>query len=126
MTLILDSGALVAAERGDRAMWRRLKSALQAGEPPTTHGGVVAQVWRGGSGRQAPLARALAGVDVAPLDDHLGRSAGVLLGTARLRDPIDAALVCLARDDDLIVTDDLGDMARLVEASGRQIDVVKP
>jgi hypothetical protein len=126
VTLILDSGALVAAERGERAMWRRLKGALQAGEPPTTHGGVVAQVWRGGSGRQAALARALAGVEVAALDANLGRSAGVLLGTAGLRDAIDAALVCLARDDDVIVTDDVGDIARLVEAAGQHIDVVKP
>ena len=126
MTLILDSGALVAAERGDRAMWRRLKGALQAGQPPVTHGGVVAQIWRGGSGRQAPLARALAGVDIAPLDDCLGRSAGVLLGKVGHRDAIDAALICLARDDDVIVTEDLGDMARLVEASGRHIDIVKP
>jgi hypothetical protein len=126
MTLILDSGALVAAERGDRAMWRRLKGALQAGEPPVSHGGVVAQVWRGGSGRQAPLARALAGVQVESLDDDLGRSAGLLLGTAGLRDAIDAALVCLARDDDVIVTDDVGDIARLVEASGGHVDVVRP
>ena len=126
MTLILDSGALVAAERGERSMWRRLKGALQAGEPPVTHGGVVGQVWRGGSGRQVPLARALAGVLVAPLDDELGRSAGVLLGTARQRDAIDAALVCLARDDDVIVTDDVGDILRLAEASGEHIDVVKP
>jgi hypothetical protein len=126
MTLILDSGALVAAERGDRAMWRRLKGALLAGQPPITHGGVIAQIWRGGSGRQAPLARALAGVDVAPLDDSLGRSAGVLLGKADRRDAIDAALVCLASDDDVIVTDDTADIVRLVEASGRHIDVVKP
>jgi len=126
MTLILDSGALVAAERGERAMWRRLKGALHAGEPPVTHGGVVAQVWRGGSGRQAPLARALAGVDVAHLDDDLGRRAGILLGTAGLRDAIDAALVSLAHADDVIVTDDVGDIARLIEASGRHIDVVKP
>jgi hypothetical protein len=126
VTLILDSGALLAAERGERAMWRRLKGALQAGEPPTTHGGVVAQVWRGGSGRQAALSRALAGVEVTALDANLGRSAGVLLGTAGLRDAIDAALVCLARDDDVIVTDDVGDIARLVEASGQHIDVVKP
>jgi hypothetical protein len=126
VTLILDNGALVAAERDERAMWRRLKGALQAGEPPTTHGGVVAQVWRGGSGRQAALSRALAGVEVTALDANLGRSAGVLLGTAGLRDAIDAALVCLARDDDVIVTDDVGDIARLVEASGQHIDVVKP
>jgi hypothetical protein len=126
VTLLLDSGALVAAERADRAMWRRLKAALQSGEPPVTHGGAVAQVWRGGAGRQAPLARALAGVEVAALDDDLGRDAGLLLGKAKLRDAIDAALVSLAGDDDVIVTDDLGDILRLVEASGAHIDVVRP
>jgi len=51
MTLVLDAGAFVAIEEGDRSMWRRLKSAQIAGLPPTTHGGVVAQVWRGGGGR---------------------------------------------------------------------------
>ena len=126
MTLILDSGALVAAERGERALWRRLKGALHAGEVPVTHGGVVAQVWRGGSGRQALLARALQGVEIVGLDDPLGRRAGLLLGPAGLRDAIDAALVCLAADDDLIVTDDTRDIARLVAASGHHIDVVKP
>lgn len=124
MRLICDAGAFVALERGDRAMWRRLKGALVAGHPPLTHGGVVAQVWRGGSGRQAPLARALPGVEVAGLDDDLGRSAGVLLGRAGQRDAIDAAVVALATDDDLIVTSDAADIQRLVNASGLHVDVV--
>lgn len=59
MTLILDAGAFVALERNDRAMWRRFKAAQLAGVPPRTHGGVIAQVWRGGAGRQAPLSLAL-------------------------------------------------------------------
>jgi hypothetical protein len=40
---------------------------------PLTHGGVVGQVWRGGTGRQAPLARLLPGIEVAALDATLGR-----------------------------------------------------
>ena len=43
---------------------------------PVTGGGEVAQVWRGGCGRQAPLARLLAGTDVVAVDDVLGRRAG--------------------------------------------------
>lgn len=31
VTLICDTGALIALERNDRAMWRRLKSELRAG-----------------------------------------------------------------------------------------------
>ncbi|MEA2828464.1 MAG: hypothetical protein QOG43_2903, partial [Actinomycetota bacterium] len=82
MTLVLDAGALVAIERAHPKVLGLLKGELAAGRPPLTHGGVVGQVWRGGRDRQAVLAIVLAGVDVAPLDDRLGRRAGVLLGRA--------------------------------------------
>lgn len=124
MTMICDAGAFVALGRNDRAMWRRLKAELLAGTPPMTHGGVVAQVWRGGHGRQFPLSRAFAGVDVAALDGDLGRRAGVLLARARRDDAIDAAVVVLASDDDRIVTSDPEDIRRLVEAAGLHVDVI--
>lgn len=124
MTLLLDAGAFLALERDDRAMWRRLKAALVAGRPPLTHGGVVAQVWRGGTGRQALVSRALQSVDVSPLDDTLGRAAGVLLGRAHLADAVDAALVALAQHEDQIVTSDPGDLATLIAAAGRRINVI--
>jgi hypothetical protein len=125
MTLILDAGAFVALERDDREMWRRLKAAYRAGVVPVTHGGVVAQVWRGGSGRQALLAKALQSVDVAALDDWLGRRAGVLMARAGLTDAIDAAVAGLARHEDQIVTSDPYDLAVLVAASGRRVDVIQ-
>lgn len=124
MTLILDAGAFVGLERDDRAMWRRLKAALLVASPPVTHGGVVAQVWRGGAGRQVLLARALASVDVAGVDEELGRAAGLLLGRARMTDAIDAAVVALASEDDQIVTSDATDVQRLVGASGLHVDVI--
>jgi len=124
MTLVLDAGALIALERGDREMWIRLEAERRAGEPPVTHGGVVAQVWRGGRDRQVSLARALAGVEVVPLDDELGRRAGVLLGGARMTDAVDAAVALLAADDDRIVTSDPEDLRRLVLAGGRHVDVI--
>ena len=125
MTLLLDSGALVALERNDRAMWLRLKAQVRAGTPPVTHGGVIGQVWRGGAGRQALLARALGGVEVVALDASLGRRAGLLLGRAGMRDVVDAAVVVLAADDDTIATSDPDDIERLVAASGRHVDVVE-
>lgn len=124
MTLVLDAGALVALERDDRSMWRRMKAELLAGTPPLTHGGVLAQVWRGGGPRQARLAQALAGLEVAGLDGELGRRAGVLLAAAGTSDAIDAALVALAVDDDRIVTSDPDDLDRLVEAAGPPVDIV--
>jgi hypothetical protein len=91
VTLICDAGAFVALERNDRAMWRRLKAEVRAAQPPVSHGGVVAQVWRGGA-RQVLLARALSAVEFSGLDEELGRKAGALLGRARARDAIGAAV----------------------------------
>ena len=124
MSDILDSGALIELESDDRRMWRRLKGALLAADPPRTHGGVVAQVWRGGTGRQARLATALQAVEIVPLDAGLGRQAGVLLARSGLSDAIDAALVAMADHGDQIVTSDPGDLAFLAAASQRRIDIV--
>lgn len=124
MRVILDSGALIALEDNERRMWRRLKGALQAESPPKTHGGVVAQVWRGGTGRQARLARALRAVEVVPLDAELGRRAGVLLARCGLQDAIDAALAAMADHGDEIITSDPDDLAILVAAGNRRVDIV--
>jgi hypothetical protein len=61
--------------------WPWSSGSASRGRMPVTGGGVVAQVWRGG-GRQAPLARLLAGTDVVAVDDGLGRRAGMLLAVA--------------------------------------------
>ncbi len=124
MSLVLDAGALVAIERADRCVVALLKRELLAGRAPLTHGGVVGQVWRGGSGRQANLARFLRGVDIRALDDTLGRSAGELLGAAAAVDVIDAAVALLAVDGDMILTSDPGDLAALVAATGTHADIV--
>ena len=125
MTTILDAGALIGLDRNDRSMWVRLKGLFNAGEVPVTHGGVVGQVWRGGP-RQARLARALQGIDVRPLDEHLGRLAGELLAATRLSDVVDAALVVLAMDGDDIVTLDRDDFDVLASAAGRHVELIRP
>ncbi len=58
-SLILDAGALVAVDRGDRAMIARLQVAQRAGLELRSNAMVVAQVWRDRHGRQASLARLL-------------------------------------------------------------------
>jgi hypothetical protein len=124
MSLVLDSGALIALEKSDRVMWRRLKAALLAKSVPVSHGGIVGQVWRGGGPRQALLARALEGIDVRPLDDNLGRAAGYLLAQAGSDDVIDAALVLLADDGDDIVTSDPEDIEPLAARLGRHVELL--
>lgn len=125
MSLVLDSGALIALEKNDRAMWRRLKAALLAKSVPVSHGGIVGQAWRGGGPRQALLALALAGIDVRPLDDSLGRAAGRLLARDGSADVVDAALVLLAEDGDDIVTSDPEDIEPLASCLGRHVEVVR-
>lgn len=125
MSLVLDSGALVALERNERPMWARLKAAQLAGDLPLTHAGVLGQVWRGGS-RQARLSQALAGIDVRALDEPLGRAAGQLLAVSGLTDVIDAGVVLLATDGDEIVTVDREDLEQLAAASGRHVELIRP
>jgi len=125
MSVVLDAGAWIALDRNSRAMWRRLKAAQAAGDVPLSHGGVIGQVWRGRGARHALLARALAGVDVRPLDEALGRAAGELLAKTRGHDAIDAALVLLASDEDQILTSDPDDIERLAAASGRHLEVIR-
>ncbi len=124
MTVVLDAGALLAIERGDRRLLAIVNRERLAGRLPLTHGGVIGQVWRGGDGRQANLARVLPGIEVSALDDELGRQAGVLLGRADRADVIDAAVVLLARDGDEIYTSDPGDRRDLAVAARRRVDLI--
>jgi hypothetical protein len=121
--VVLDAGALVAIEQGNRALVGLLAIEAEAGRVPTTHGGVVGQVWRGGA-RQALLAKALRAIEVVPLGRGLGREAGVLLASTGTADAIDAALVCLATDGDVIITSDPHDLAQLIGAAGADIRLV--
>jgi len=122
--LVLDSGALVAVDRGDRAMIARLQAARQHGLDLRSNQMVVAQVWRDRRGRQASLAGLLQAVDVRPVGPADGRRAGELLGTAGTSDAIDATVVLLAGPGDRILTGDPGDIARLASAAGSRVVVV--
>lgn len=124
MTLVVDSGALIALERADRAMWRRLKAAQLASSVPVSHGGVVGQAWRGKGSRRALLAKALDGIDVRGLDASLGRAAGELLARSGTSDVVDAALVLLAEDGDDIVTSDPDDIELLAALLGRHVELL--
>ncbi len=122
--LVLDAGAFVAVERNERDVVALIKRERLAGRTPVSHGGVVAQVWRGGTGRQVPVARLLAGVDIIAVDDGLGRQAGMLLARTGMRDAIDAAVVCLAADGDDILTSDADDLQALAQAAGIHVELI--
>jgi hypothetical protein len=125
MSVVYDTGGLISLERGERASWARLKSALGRREVPLTNAAVLGQAWRGGA-RQSLLARALAGMEVVALDEELGRQAGILLSMSATSDIVDAALVLCATDGDEIVTSDAVDLAPLAQAWGLNIELVAP
>jgi hypothetical protein len=124
MKVVLDAGALLALERNDRPMWRRFKAAQLTGTIAVTHGGVIGQAWRGRGPRQALLSKALAGIEIRPLDGALGRAAGELLAATGGADVVDAALALLAEDGDHILTSDPDDLEPLAEAAGRHVEIV--
>jgi hypothetical protein len=122
--LVLDAGALVAVDRGDRPMMARLAVAQQHGLELRSNAMVVAQVWRDRQGRQASLARLLRAVDVRAISHEDGRQAGVLLGQADTTDPVDATVVLLARPGDRILTSDPDDLTSLASIAGNSAIIV--
>ena len=121
-----DSGALIAAERGERQMWARHRALLLRRIVPTVPASVVAQCWRG-SPRQAQLARLLTGCDVESLDDARARAAGTLAGRARTADIVDANVVEGAlRRGDLVISSDESDLSAIAAAISRHIDIDHP
>jgi hypothetical protein len=87
--MTLDSGALIAVERGDRPTVRFIDAMLRKGWHLIVPAPVLTEVWRGGA-RQHHISRLLAGCSVEPLDEPLARAAGELLGRTGTADPVDA------------------------------------
>jgi predicted nucleic acid-binding protein len=114
-SIVLDAGALIALDRGDKRMIALLDRALAHGRAFRVPAGVVGQAWRDGR-VQVTLARFLRGeeVEIVPLDEQLARSCGELLSASKSSDIIDASVVILAREGRLpIVTSDPNDLRRL-------------
>ncbi len=122
MSLILDSGALIAFERGSKTVQTLIERAQLSGEPVRTTTGVVAQVWRNPA-KQARVALLLRGVEEVALDSANARATGLLLAKAGAADVTDASLVELARDNDEILTSDPDDLEALAEASGKSLTI---
>jgi predicted nucleic acid-binding protein len=117
--LTLDTGALIALDRGDKRMIALLDRALAQGRAFRVPSGVVGQAWRNGR-VQVTLARFLQSeeVEIIPLDEQLARSCGELCGITNTSDIIDASVVILARQwRDPIVTSDPNDLQLLDPAA---------
>lgn len=117
MGLILDLGALIAFDRGDRDVAALVEATRRKGGRVVTSSGAVAETWRGGGSRQALLARLLHGVDEHALDPGVSRTVGALCGQAGVNDVVDAHVVLLARDGDLVLTSDVDHLRKLLRTT---------
>ena len=122
--LVLDAGALVALERGDRDVHKDIQDALRVGNPVRTNPNVVAQAWRNGA-RQARLAKALRRVTIVPITPEDGYRAGELLGATRTKDVVDATVALLAKSGDRVYTSDPTDLETLCGVTGFKAVVVR-
>jgi hypothetical protein len=118
---VLDAGAFVAIDNGDRRIGAMLRVLQQRRVPLTTSSTVVAQVWRDGR-KQARLAQILAGVASRPLGAEDERRTGELLALARTHDVVDGHLALGVDDEDMVLTSDPEDIERLLAA--RRIDAL--
>lgn len=119
MTVVYDSGVLIAADRGDRAAWADHRVRLELGALPVTTAPVVAQVSR--SPRQVQLRRFLRGCDVLPFVADDAHDVGVLVGKTGSSDVVDAHVVHVAAElAASVLTADVGDLSALAgHAAGR-------
>jgi hypothetical protein len=121
-----DTGALVAADRGERRMWAHHHALLARREVPTAPSPVVAQAWRDGS-RQALLARLLVGCEIEPLDDEQARAVGALAARAAVNDIVDVTVVEGAlRRRDIVISSDPDDLHAIADAAARRLEIDCP
>jgi len=112
--LVLDAGALIAFERGERKIEVLVRQAIHRSVAIVVPAAVVGQVWRDGR-KQARLARLLAKpeVTVVALDDTSARACGQLCGL-RHTNVVDASVaVCALARKAPVATSDPKDLARL-------------
>jgi hypothetical protein len=113
-----DTGALLAAEKGSRALWALHKRALDRGLRPTVPAGVLAHAWRGGP--QAQLSRLLSGCRFEALTEAASRATGAACARSRRSYVVDASAVvgALVRED-VVLTSDPEDLAAVAGALGK-------
>jgi predicted nucleic acid-binding protein len=122
MMLLLDTGALIACERGSRTVQAFLERAHRTGDTVRTSTAVVAQAWRDGS-RQPRVALLLRGTDESELTRDRARRIGRLLQLAGTAEVVDSSIVDLGHDGDEILMSDTEDIARLATAAGSTLIV---
>lgn len=114
-TFVLDSGALIALERASKAMTSLLMRVRAGQARVVVPDAVLAQVWRGGSGRQARIATLLGlrptqCVNV-PLETIAAKRIGAKIGGCGQADVVDVHVTVAAHDyRAVVITSDRDDI----------------
>jgi hypothetical protein len=122
MSIVYDAGALIAADRNDRALWAEHRIRLELGAAPTTTAPVVAQVSR--SPRQVQLRRFLRGCTIEPLRAEDAHEVGALVGRTGSADVVDAHVVLVAAARSVpVLTSDPDDLQQLSDQLATPVPV---
>lgn len=122
--LVLDAEGIVKLADGDPRTRRRYEAARERKSHVVTAASTLAEVLRGSS-RDAKLHHVLSLITVVPIDKALGRTAGELLGRARLSghgyalDALVAAVALAQPRPVVLLTSDPEDLAMLTEEPDR-------
>lgn len=114
-TFALDSGALIALERAAPAMTGLLMRVRAGQARLVMPDSVLAQVWRGGTGKQARIS-ALLGLKpercvMVPLETAAAKRIGLAIGECGHTDVVDVHVALVARDHHAaVITSDRNDI----------------
>lgn len=119
-TLVLDSGALIALERGSRQMLAILDQASKGADQVVLPRSVIAQVWRG-TPRQANIARLVnlavrddGSVLIDELTEDRAKAIGITIGETSHSDIVDVHVALAASERGYgVLTSDDDDIAKV-------------
>jgi predicted nucleic acid-binding protein len=117
-TFVLDSGALIGLERAQPELTALLQQVRAGRARVIVPDAVLAQVWRGGTGRQARIA-ALLGLTPqqclkVPLETDAAKRIGTAIGRCSHADVVDVHVALLARQHGAaVVTSDPDDLLKI-------------
>jgi predicted nucleic acid-binding protein len=111
---MLDTGALIALERGDQRMRRIHRLAITHGYAIAAITPVIAEWWRRGK-REKERAQLLRTLVIEPPDLHVAVLAGEAIGLVKAT-VVDALVMAAASlRSDTVYTSDIGDLTRLLD-----------
>ena len=118
--ITFDAGGLIAVERGDARLQALLLRLARQRVPIFLPTAVLAEVWRGGRGRQARLASFLnagldrGGIRIVGLDLKIAKEIGLLLARATMSLADAAVCHCALAQRSYVLTSDPVDIGRLI------------